>query len=60
MANSNLQLVVPQSIQETYNDAQRSWLWSLGDFIRYVGTRRTRVDPSYGVFGASKPSLKTP
>ena len=37
MANSNLQLVVPQSIQETYNDAQRSWLWSLGDFIRYVG-----------------------
>ena len=26
MANSNLQLVVPQSTQETYTDDQRTWL----------------------------------
>ena len=39
MANSNLQLVVPQSIQKTYTDNQRGWLWSLGEFIRDVEAR---------------------
>ena len=39
MANSNLQLVVPQSIQESYTPAQRGWLWNLGEFIRDVETR---------------------
>lgn len=39
MCKSNLQLVIPQSIQETYSDKQRTWLWNLGDFIRDVETR---------------------
>lgn len=42
MADSGLQLVVPMSIQETYTDDQRAWLWSLGDFIRYVQARARR------------------
>ncbi len=39
MANSNLQLVVPQSIQESYTDTQRAWLWNVQDFIRDVEAR---------------------
>ena len=39
MGNSNLQLVVPESIQGTYTDDQRFWLWSLGDFLRDVEDR---------------------
>ena len=39
MANSELQLVVPKSIQETYTDDQRDWLWTLQDFIRDVQAR---------------------
>ena len=39
MIGSNLQLVVPQSIQESYTDKQRSWLWSLGEFVRDVDGR---------------------
>ena len=39
MENSNLQLVVPQSIQESYTDPQRGWLWSLEEFIRDVEAR---------------------
>lgn len=39
MKNSNLQLVVPKSIQETYTDDQRAWLWNLDDFIRDVQAR---------------------
>ncbi len=42
MANSNLQLVVPASIQKTYTDNQRSWLWSLGDFIRDMEARECK------------------
>jgi len=42
MANSGLQLVVPQSIQGSYTDAQRAWLWKLGDFIRDVKARACR------------------
>ena len=39
MENSNLQLVVPQSIQDSYMDNQQAWLWNLGEFIRDVQTR---------------------
>lgn len=39
MEASNLQLVVPSSIQTTYTAAQQSWLWSFGQFIGEVRTR---------------------
>ena len=39
MANSDLQLVVPQSIQESYTDEQQGWLWNLAEFIRDVEAR---------------------
>lgn len=39
MENSNLQLVVLQSIQASYTEDQRAWLWTLGDFIRDVNAR---------------------
>ena len=42
MENSDLQLVVPQSIQETYTDNQRAWLWNLNDFIRGVEARANK------------------
>ncbi len=39
MDASNLQLVVPRSIQESYTAGQQAWLWSLGEFIRDVKNR---------------------
>ncbi len=39
MENENLQLVVPQSIQESYTDEQRAWLWSLAEFIEELEAR---------------------
>lgn len=39
MAKSDLQLVVPQSIQETYTNDQRAWLWNVNDFIHDVRAR---------------------
>ena len=39
MKDSDLQLVVPLPIQETYSDGQRGWLWSLEEFIRDVKLR---------------------
>ena len=39
MENSDLQLVVPQAIQESYTDGQRAWLWSLAEFIRALEVR---------------------
>ncbi len=42
MEESNLQLVVPRPIHESYTDEQRDWLWSLLDFIRDVN-RRSKV-----------------
>ena len=42
MEVSDLQLVVPQSIQDTYTPPQRDWLWSLGDFISEVRDRQRR------------------
>ena len=40
MEVSDLQLVVPAGIQETYSEAQRNWLWSLRDFIDEVRARQ--------------------
>ena len=39
MENSKLQLVVPASIQASYTDEQRDWLWNLQEFIRTVRAR---------------------
>ena len=39
MEDSNLQLVVPRSIQDSYSNDQRRWLWNLETFIRYVEER---------------------
>ena len=39
MKNSDLQLVVPHPIQETYTNDQRAWLWNLRDFIQDVQAR---------------------
>ena len=39
MENSGLQLVVPQSIHESYTNEQRAWLWSLAAFLRDVEAR---------------------
>ncbi|KZZ25468.1 hypothetical protein A3754_14230 [Alcanivorax sp. HI0083] len=36
MEASDLQLVVPTSIHETYKPESREWLWSLSDFIEHV------------------------
>ena len=39
MANLDLQLVIPQSIQATYTSNQRTWLRNLWEFIRDVQER---------------------
>ena len=39
MESAHLQLVVPQSIQDSYSENQRSWLWTLREFIREVKRR---------------------
>ncbi len=39
MHASNLQLVVPKGIQETYTPAQQGWLWTFADFIADVKSR---------------------
>ena len=39
MVDSNLQLVVPQPIQESYTSEQRPWLWNLAEFIRDAEAR---------------------
>lgn len=36
MKVSQLQLVLPAKLHETYRDSQRSWLMSLGDFVQLV------------------------
>ena len=40
MEQNNLQLVVPQSIQESYTGSQRAWLWNLQGFIQNVKDRQ--------------------
>lgn len=36
MRSHKLRLVVPSSLHETYAENERSWLYSVGDFIRHV------------------------
>ena len=40
MEASSLQLVVPSPVHGSYTDAQRGWLWSVGDFICEVRMRQ--------------------
>jgi len=40
MEASSLQLVVPSPVHSSYTDAQRGWLWSVGDFINEVRARQ--------------------
>ena len=40
MEASSLQLVVPSPVHGSYTDAQRGWLWSVGDFIGEVRRRQ--------------------
>ncbi|WP_140848824.1 type II restriction endonuclease [Paracoccus sp. FO-3] len=40
MKASSLQLVVPAPVHRSYTEAQRGWLWSVGDFIGEVRTRQ--------------------
>lgn len=39
MQAEDLQLIVPQGLQNTYNEDQQSWLWTLSDFINEVRSR---------------------
>ncbi|SFJ86944.1 type II restriction endonuclease [Jannaschia pohangensis] len=41
MEASSLQLVVPSPVHGSYTDAQRGWLWSVGDFIGEVRRRQS-------------------
>jgi len=40
MEASSLQLVVPSPVHGSYTDAQRGWLWSVGDFICEVRAKQ--------------------
>lgn len=40
MEASSLQLVVPSPVHRSYTEAQRGWLWSVGDFIGEVRARQ--------------------
>lgn len=40
MEASSLQLVVPAPIHDSYTNAQRGWLWSVGDFITEVRAKQ--------------------
>lgn len=40
MEASSLQLVVPAPVHGSYTEAQRGWLWSVGDFISEVRGRQ--------------------
>lgn len=41
MRESNVQLVVPNRIRDSYQPDQRKWIWSLGDFIALVSDRQS-------------------
>lgn len=41
MQRRNLQLVLPQSLHETYSDSQRSWLMNFDKFVELVLERQT-------------------
>jgi hypothetical protein len=50
MRGHNLQLVVPKSIQDSYLQSQRGYLWSVNDFLKHAIASGARVDdPSRGV-----------
>ena len=36
MEASDLQLIVPQGIQDSYTEMQRKWLWNLENFVQYL------------------------
>jgi EcoRII C terminal len=38
----SLQLVIPKRLHESYNPQQRSWIWSLTDFISFVRESEVR------------------
>jgi len=40
MEASSLQLVVPAPVHRSYTEAQRGWLWSVGDFIGEVRAKQ--------------------
>lgn len=44
MRSNNVQLVVPQTLHETYTTEQRAWLWPLADFMRLVAERQLKAD----------------
>jgi hypothetical protein len=42
MKAAELQLVIPKRLHESYNPEQRTWLWSLSDFITFVRDSEVR------------------
>jgi len=42
MRASNVQLVVPSALQDSYTKAQREWLWGIGDFVSLVSDRQKK------------------
>ena len=46
MEASDLQLVVPQSIQASYTEGQQAWLWNVRDFLLEVKARAEKLQPS--------------
>lgn len=40
MQTQNLQLIIPSPLHETYSETQLAWLWSLEEFIMFVGKRQ--------------------
>jgi hypothetical protein len=40
MDSNNLQLVIPESIHDTYSDSQQNWIMSLNEFIDLVRSRQ--------------------
>jgi hypothetical protein len=43
MVANKLQLVVPASLQNTYTDDQRKWLFKVSDFIEHVKTKQAKI-----------------
>lgn len=43
MQQSNVQLIVPGKIRESYTDLQQKWIWSLNDFIQLILDRQKQI-----------------
>lgn len=43
MKAHNLQLVLPKSLHQSYNQNQRSWLMDIKDFLGLIKERQTRI-----------------